>query len=81
MAYYEVTRTRLVTEQFRVRADSDEEAATIVDDAAVYPITDECECIDVSTVHSEIDIQEVGTFCEECQRSNGPHYKGPCEHS
>lgn len=18
--------------------------------------------------------------CEECERSNGPHYKGPCEH-
>jgi len=60
MATYEVTRTRLVTERFRVTAFSDDEAERIVQDAEIYPITDECECVEVSTEHSEIEIVEVG---------------------
>jgi hypothetical protein len=60
MAMYDVTRQRLVTERFRVTADNDEEAEQIVQDAEIYPITDECECVEVSTLHSEIEIVESG---------------------
>jgi len=28
----------------------------------------------------EVDLGEANEPCEECERSNGPHYTGPCGH-
>lgn len=38
---------------------------------------DEAECVDFGTVSVE---EITGNDCPECARSNGPNYRGPCEH-
>ena len=60
MKIFSMDRTRLVTERFRVIADSEEDALTILSDEMDLPqVTDNCEITDCSTLSSEIAFGEV----------------------
>jgi len=53
---FNITRTRLVTERFRVTAEDEQEALDILADEMFLPQqTGNCECMDESTEHSELE--------------------------
>lgn len=60
MWVYNITRTRLVTERFRVIADTEEEALqTLADEMDLPQVTEYCELLEQSTASSELEFGEV----------------------
>jgi hypothetical protein len=57
MPSYEITRTRLVTERFRVMAESEENACDLVEIADENP--DGLEKIEESTASSDITVDSI----------------------
>lgn len=59
---YTITRTRLVTERFRVTVDrrEDEDAInTLADEMELPQQTEHCELLEVSTVNSELEFDAI----------------------
>jgi len=60
MKLYRITRTRLVTERFKVYDETEDGALEVLADEMDIPsVTVNCECLEVSTHDSQVEITSV----------------------
>lgn len=53
------------------------DSAVTIDDGGLMLV--EVDCAGCQT-EAYLEIGGLPERCAECERSNGPHYRGPCEH-
>ena len=60
MKIYRITQTELVTRHFRVIADSEEDALTVLGDEMDFPqVTENCELLEQSTLSREVEFSGI----------------------